>query len=98
MMGRAHQPDRCARPISTFSILHSTFTRRWPMSDRKANLRAGLERDRQFLLDAVSALSEEDLTRSCGHESDWTVKDLIGHIAYAEGGMIPLIQGGAAGE
>jgi len=68
------------------------------MSERKATLRAGLERDRQFLLDAVAALSEEDLARSCGHESDWTVKDLIGHIAYAEGSMIPLAQGGSAGE
>jgi uncharacterized damage-inducible protein DinB len=67
-------------------------------SERKAKLREGLARDRQFLLDAVGALSEEDLARSCGHESDWTVKDLIGHIAYAEGSMIPLAQGGAAGE
>jgi hypothetical protein len=68
------------------------------MSERKANLREGLARDRQFLLDTVAALSEEDLALSCGHESDWTVKDLIGHISYAEGSMIPLAQGGAAGE
>ena len=68
------------------------------MSERKAKLREELARDRQSLLDAVAALSEEDLARSAGHESDWTVKDLIGHIAYAEGSMIPLAQGGAAGE
>src|SRR5262245_19221572 len=67
-------------------------------SERKAKLREGLARDRQILLDAVAALTEEDYARSCGHESDWTVKDLIGHIAYAEGSMIPLAQGGVAGE
>ena len=66
-------------------------------SERKAKLREGLERDRQFFLEAVAALSEEELGRSCGHASDWTAKDLIGHIAYAEGGMIPLAQGGATG-
>ena len=66
-------------------------------SERKAKLREGLARDRQFLLDAVAALSEADLARSCGHASDWTAKDLIGHIVYAEGSMIPLAQGGASG-
>jgi uncharacterized protein (TIGR03083 family) len=68
------------------------------MSDRKAQLREGLARDRQFLLDAIAALSEDDMARPCGHASDWTVKDLIGHIAYAEGSMIPLAQGGVAGD
>jgi hypothetical protein len=67
-------------------------------SERKARLREGLARDRQYLLETVAALSAEDLARSAGHESDWTVKDLIGHIAYAEGSMIPLAQGGVAGE
>ena len=68
------------------------------MSERKAKLREDLARDRQFFLDAVATLSEEDLARSAGHASDWTVKDLIGHLSYAEGSMIPLAQGGAAGE
>lgn len=68
------------------------------MSERKARLREELARDRQFFLDAVAGLTEQDLARSAGHASDWTVKDLIGHLAYAEGSMIPLAQGGAAGE
>ena len=67
-------------------------------SERKAKLREELARDRRFLLDAVAALTEADLGRPAGHASDWTVKDLIGHIAYAEGSMIPLARGGAAGE
>ena len=65
------------------------------MSDRKAVLRDELSRDRRFFLDAVAALGEADLPRSVGHASDWTIKDLIGHIAYAEAGMIPLARVGA---
>ena len=61
-------------------------------SGRKAGLRERLERDRRYLLDTVAALTEEDLARSVGHASDWTAKDLVGHIAYAEGSMIPLVQ------
>lgn len=67
-------------------------------SERKATLREGLARNRQFFLEAVAALDEAGLSRSAGHASDWTVKDLIGHIAYAEGSMLPLAQGGVAGE
>jgi hypothetical protein len=66
-------------------------------SERKAKLREGLARDRQELLDAVAALTEGDMTRPAWPGSHWDVKDLVGHIAYAEGGMIPLVQGGVAG-
>ena len=61
-------------------------------ADRKARLRERLEAGRAEFLAAVEALTEEDLARPAGHESDWTVKDLIGHVAYAEGSMLPMIQ------
>ncbi len=61
-------------------------------SGRKAELRERLDSDRRYFLAAVAALTEEDLARSVGHASDWTARDLVGHIAYAEGGMIPLVQ------
>ncbi len=61
-------------------------------SGRKARLRERLDNDRRFFLEAVAALTEEDLARSVGHASDWTARDLVGHIAYAEGGMAPLVQ------
>lgn len=65
------------------------------MGDRKAELRDGLARERRYFLDAVAALGEEGLARSAGDASDWTCKDLIGHVAFAEGGMIPLARVGA---
>ncbi len=67
-------------------------------ADRKARLRERLEAARAELLAAVGALTEEDLARPAGHESDWTAKDLIGHVAYAEGSMLPMIQRPLAGQ
>ncbi|MDP9373198.1 MAG: DinB family protein [Chloroflexota bacterium] len=65
---------------------------------RKAQLRERLDRARQQFLEAAAALSEEELTRPVGHESHWTAKDLIGHVAYAEAGMLPMARGAATGE
>ena len=65
---------------------------------RKAQLRERLDGARTTFLQAVAALSEEDLARSVGHESDWTARDLIGHVAYAEGSMLPMIEGPLAGQ
>ena len=67
-------------------------------SERKAHLRERLEGARQQFLEAVAALSEEDLARPVGHESHWTAKDLIGHVAYAEAGMLPMARNAAAGQ
>jgi hypothetical protein len=67
-------------------------------SDRKEHLRGQLASGREALLTAVNTLSETDLARSVGHESHWTAKDLIGHIAYAEGSMLPLIERAQAGD
>lgn len=39
------------------------------------------------------ALSAEQLRLPAGHESDWTARDLIGHVAYAETGLPPMIGG-----
>lgn len=65
--------------------------------DRKALLRERLANARRELLDAVAALSDADLAKPAGHASDWTAKDLLGHVAYAEGSMLPMIQGPLAG-
>jgi hypothetical protein len=67
--------------------------------DRKAHLRERLTRGRDDFLAVVGALSEEDLTRpvwSDGH-GHWTARELIGHVAYAEAGMLPLIEASLAG-
>lgn len=61
--------------------------------ERKARLSERLAQSRAGFVEAVEALSAEELGRSAGHESDWTVKDLIGHVAYAEAGMLPMIGG-----
>ena len=67
-------------------------------TDRKARLRERLEAGRAEFLAAVEALSEEDLACPAGHESDWTARDLVGHVAYAEGSMLPMIQRPVAGQ
>lgn len=66
--------------------------------DRKAAIRADLAGARQVFLDAVTTLRPADYGRSAGHESDWTVKDLLGHVAYAEGSMLPLIEAPLKGQ
>lgn len=67
-------------------------------SERKDQLRDRLQRGRETLLAAVQILSETDLAKPVGHESHWTAKDLIGHIAYAEGSMLPLIERALTGD
>jgi hypothetical protein len=62
--------------------------------DRKAHLRDRLARGREELLAAVAALGEEELAQpvwSDGH-GHWTARELIGHVSYAEAGMLPLIE------
>lgn len=66
-------------------------------SGRKARLRERLAQARAAFVAVVQALAAEDLTRPAGHESDWTVHDLIGHVAYAESSMLPMIGGPLAG-
>ena len=65
--------------------------------ERKVALREHLAQSRRAFLAAVAALDEAALGRSVGHASDWTAKDLIGHVAYAEASMLPMIQGALAG-
>lgn len=60
---------------------------------RKARLRERLAESRATFVAAARALSAEELGRTVGHESHWTAKDLIGHVAYAEAGMLPMIAG-----
>lgn len=65
-------------------------------TDRKAELRERLNASREAFLSAVAALGEAELAASVGHASDWTAKDLIGHVSYAEASMLPMIQGALA--
>ena len=69
-----------------------------PDGERKVQLRERLAASRTAFLEAVGALADDELARAVGHASDWTVKDLIGHVAYAEASMLPLVQGALAGE
>lgn len=66
-------------------------------SERKMALRAELDEAREEFAAAVQALRAEDLARPVGHASDWTVKDLVGHVAYAEASMLPLIEAALRG-
>lgn len=66
-------------------------------SERQARVRERLDRSRSALLEAVAALDETDLARPIAPESEWTAKDLVGHLAYAEAGMLPLIRGALPG-
>ncbi|HEX5504931.1 MAG TPA: DinB family protein [Thermomicrobiales bacterium] len=66
--------------------------------ERKAQLRERLARGREEFLGAVAALDAADLARPVGAESAWTAKDLIGHVAYAEASMLPMIEGPLAGQ
>lgn len=68
-------------------------------SGRKAALRDELARARATWLETVGSLSEADLSRPVFSEgSTWTAKDLIGHVAYAEGGMLRTLRGSLAAE
>lgn len=60
---------------------------------RKARLRERLAESRATFVAAARALSAEELGRTVGHDSHWTAKDLLGHVAYAEAGMLPMIAG-----
>ena len=67
--------------------------------ERKAQLRERLTSGRELFLAEVAALGEEELARpvwSDGH-GHWTTRELIGHVAYAEAGMLPLITNTLAG-
>jgi hypothetical protein len=68
-------------------------------SDRKGPLRERLASGREMFLAEVAALGEDELARpvwSDGH-GHWTTQELIGHVAYAEAGMLPLITNTLAG-
>ncbi len=66
--------------------------------ERREGLRARLAHGRETFLGVVSALDEAALDRPVWAEGGtWTARELIGHVAYAEAGMRPLIAGGVAG-
>ena len=65
---------------------------------RKARLRERLAASRETFLAAARALTAEELDRPVGHESHWTARDLIGHVAYAEAGMLPMIASAMEGQ
>lgn len=65
---------------------------------RREGLRARLAHGRETFLEVVTALDEAALDRPVWAEGGtWTARELIGHVAYAEAGMQPLIAGGVAG-
>jgi hypothetical protein len=66
--------------------------------ERREELRTRLARGRETFLEVVSAFDEAALDRSVWAEGGtWTARELIGHVAYAESGMRPLIADGSAG-
>ena len=66
--------------------------------ERREGLRGRLAHGRETFLGAVAALDQAALARPVWAEGGtWTARELIGHVAYAEAGMLPLIAGGVAG-
>ena len=66
--------------------------------ERREGLRSRLAQGRETFLGVVAGLDEAALARSVWAEGGtWTARELIGHVAYAEAGMQPLIAGGVAG-
>ena len=66
--------------------------------ERREGLRSRLAQGRETFLGVVSAFDEEALARPVWAEGGtWSARELIGHVAYAEAGMRPLIAGGIAG-
>lgn len=66
---------------------------------RKAALREHLATTRAALLAAISSLTEAELVAAAWSEGgQWTARDLIGHVGFAEGGMLTLIKRAVAGE
>lgn len=62
-------------------------------SNRKARLRERLAQSRGAFVAAGEALSAAALRRPAGDGSDWTAKDPIDRVAYAEASMLPMIGG-----
>lgn len=67
------------------------------MSERKQKLVEELARSRERLVAAVKELTDEELARPSPNEG-WTVKDTLGHVAAAEGGMLVLIERSLQGQ
>ena len=66
--------------------------------ERREGLRSRLAQGRETFLGVVGALDDAALARPVWTEGGtWTARELIGHVAYAEAGMQPLIAGGVAG-
>lgn len=66
--------------------------------ERREGLRARLAHGRETFLGVVSALDDALLDRAVWAEGGtWTARELIGHVAYAEAGMQPLVAGGITG-
>ncbi len=57
----------------------------------QAELVAKLERNCAELFDAIAGLTEEQLT-TVPVTGDWTVKDVVGHIAYWEGVILDHVR------
>jgi len=66
--------------------------------ERREGLRSRLAQGRETFLGVVDALDDAALARPVWAEGGtWTARELIGHVAYAEAGMQPLIAGGVVG-
>ncbi len=66
--------------------------------ERKEHLRTRLMRGREVFLAAVAALDEVDMAKPVQTDgATWAARDLVGHVAYAEVGMVGLIRATLAG-
>ncbi len=69
------------------------------MSDRKAAIRAHLERTRAEVLEVASRLREADWEKPVqGEHGKWTARQVLAHLAAAEIGQMSRIQRVLAGE
>src|SRR5919204_3811782 len=66
------------------------------MNEALANLRAGLEASGARAADVLSELKESDL--DCPANPEWTVRDLLIHLATSERGVQGVIEGFLRGE
>lgn len=65
---------------------------------RKEGIRARLTHGRETFLAAMATLDDEALGwRVWSEGGAWTARELIGHVAYAEAGMQPLITAALVG-
>lgn len=73
--------------------------------NRKQALRGKLDRCREATIDMIQQMDPEDWTHLVysSHATDWTARDVLRHLVWAEGGMLRLMKnirdgGSGAGE